>query len=351
MTATGNDRAIRMLGRPRTDGLRGWWLKKLLLVGREYCYDAVRFATHSGAVSPRKLATLRALVTMDTHRIEKGLAVSEPKPWFGRAVLERLVDNTLLYSHFGGDEDVCRASIDALTDYFDRTEIHQLTEPMWVPELKRAVVHLRDLAHTSCLLGGTTTVSRESIHKSGKLESLDFFSSRHSIRDFAPDLVSCKEIDAAVAAAQNAPSVCNRQSWSVYVYPRGVAADTVLACQNGNTGFGHTASHLLLITVDLRAFVYLGERNQGWIDGGMFAMSLVHAFHAQGIGTCCLNWSVDSKADRRLRAVAEIPRWESVIMMLAIGRLPEHLQVASSRRRPSAELAKPGRLRRTNRER
>ena len=57
------------------------------------------------------------------------------------------------------------------------------------------------------------------------------------------------------------------------------------------------------------------ERNQGWIDGGMFAMSLIYAFHALGIGTCCLNWAVDSRTDRTLRSVVSMPDHEAVIMM------------------------------------
>lgn len=346
MSAANSQPSQQLLQCPHTDGLRGWRIKKILLVIREYCHDAARFATHSGAVSPREFATLRALVAMDAHRIEKGLAVAEPKPWFGKDALERLLANTAMYAGAGGDENICRASLDALAEYLDRNKANGVGEPGWIPEVRSAVARLAHKVDASGLLGGTTTMSREAMHKAGKLDSLDFFFTRRSVRNFTAVMVARAEIEAAVAAAQRTPSVCNRQSWSVYVFPRGDTADTVLACQNGNIGFGHTASHVLLITVDLRTFVYPGERNQGWIDGGMFAMSLIYAFHAQGIGTCPLNWSVDSKADRQLRAVAEIPQHEIVIMMVAIGRLPEYLEVASSWRRPTAEIIRPGRLRR-----
>ncbi len=331
----------------RTDGPRSGWLKKLILLSREYCYDAKRFIAHSGAISPRHVATLRALVTMDTHRVEKGLAVPSPKPWFGKSLIQRVLHNTSLYARLGGDEDVCKAALDAVGDYLNANSQHAAAaEPQWAPGTKRTVARLRDQLWPAGLLGGTKTVSREAIHKAGRLDdSLDFFTSRYSIRDFATDPVTQEQIEAAVVAAQHTPSVCNRQSWSVHVFPRGSHADAVLACQNGNAGFGHTASHILLITVDLRTFVYPGERNQGWVDGGMFAMSLLHAFHAQGIGTCCLNWSVDSHADRRLRAVAEISSHESVIMMLAVGHLRENVRVATSWRRPLDDVIRRGQLR------
>ncbi|MGH3830350.1 MAG: nitroreductase family protein [Pseudonocardiaceae bacterium] len=332
-------------GHPRTEGVRVWRLKKVLLLAHEYWYDAMRFITHSGAVTPREPATLRALVTMDTHRIEKGLTVPRPKAWFGKEIAGRLVVNTAMYSRLIGDAKACKAPVDVLTEYLRANDAQGTPVPTWVPALTEAVKQLKEQASASGTLGGTVIVSRDTIHKSSKLDSLDFFYSRRSIRNFAPDPVLWQEIEAAVAAAQRTPSVCNRQSWSVRVFPRGDAANAVLACQNGNTGFGHTASHVLLITVDLHTFVYPAERNQGWIDGGMFAMALIHALHAQGLGACCLNWSVDSKADSRLRAVVVLPPWESVIMMLAIGQIPERLAVASSWRPDVAEVIKPGRLR------
>ncbi len=76
-------------------------------------------------------------------------------------------------------------------------------------------------------------------------------------------------------------------------------------------------------------------------------MSLIYAFHAQGIGTCCLNWSVDSTTDRRLRATTALPPNENVIMMLAIGQTADTVHVARSWRRPVTGTLKPGTVRGT----
>ncbi len=330
---------------PATDRPRRGRRRDHLRLLRQFAYDARRFATHSAAVTPRQVASLRALVTMDAHRIEKALAVSAIRWWSGRSIITRLLANTAAYRSLGGDPDVCRAALDAMTEYLDRHRHGPVPEPSWAPGLRSELTTLIASVEQAESAGGTRAIGRESILKAARLDSLDFFASRHSIRQFDASLVTWQEIRTAVEAAQATPSVCNRQSWAVHAYPRGEPADTVLARQNGNAGFGHTASHVLVITVDLRTFVYSGERNQGWIDGGMFAMSLVYAFHALGIGTCCLNWSADSHADRRLRSVAAIPDHESVIMMLAIGRLPDTLPVARSARRPADEVLRPGRLR------
>ena len=112
----------------------------------------------------------------------------------------------------------------------------------------------------------------------------------------------------------------------------------MLSYQNGNRGFGDKASHVLIVTSDLHHFTSAGERNQCWIDGGMFAMSLVYALHSLGLGTCCLNWSVECDQDRALKNNTLISESEAVIMMIAVGVIPEKLNVAVSPRKPLAEV-------------
>jgi nitroreductase len=115
----------------------------------------------------------------------------------------------------------------------------------------------------------------------------------------------------------------------------------LLSFQNGNRGYGDQAGAVLLITADMRAFTMLGERNQAWIDGGLFAMSLNYALHSLGLGACMLNWSVEKGQDEALRAAFAIPEQEVVIMMMAVGHMPERLRVARSPRRPLKSVLSP----------
>jgi nitroreductase len=112
-----------------------------------------------------------------------------------------------------------------------------------------------------------------------------------------------------------------------------------LSHQNGNRGFGYRAQGVLVITSDLRAFVNAGERNQCWVDGGLFAMSVVYALHSLGLGCCMLNWSMEAAADRAMRKEMGIPDSEAVITMTAVGHLKERFKVARSHRRPLHEIA------------
>lgn len=111
-------------------------------------------------------------------------------------------------------------------------------------------------------------------------------------------------------------------------------AQEALDWQPGNKGFGHLASRGLVVTVDLQAFSGAGERNQAFIDGGMFAMSILYALHAQGLGACPLAWSMRPADDVKMRRALDIPNNEAVIMMISVGNLPDTLQVAKSHRMP-----------------
>jgi nitroreductase len=67
-------------------------------------------------------------------------------------------------------------------------------------------------------------------------------------------------------------------------------------------------------------------------------MSLVHALHSLGLGTCCLNQCHGPKQDRAIRKLAQVPENEVLLTMLAVGHLPEELDVACSPRKPLADV-------------
>jgi nitroreductase len=108
--------------------------------------------------------------------------------------------------------------------------------------------------------------------------------------------------------------------------------------QNGNRGFGNQIKTLLLVTSDLGQFVSVGKRNQCWVDGGMFAMSLLYALHSLGVATCCLNWSVRRAVDHQMKRLIHLPDAEVIIMLIAVGHYPPHFHVTRSPRKPLRDI-------------
>ncbi|WP_162246669.1 nitroreductase family protein [Microbacterium sp. Root53] len=274
---------------------------------KRYAHPAVR----SGRNVPGSF--LEAEITKDYHRVEKGLALAAPKRPFGSEVqarLERLLplaeaqDPNAPYVRFG------REALEALKLWNESGVIDDRIAPP------------RSVART------------ESLEPS---VSPQFFQSRHSVRHFAAEPVDRALLDEAIILAAQSPSVCNREPWRIRIYD-GADVQRLLAHQNGNRGFTSDVPALALITVDLGMFTGLGERNQPWIEGGIFSSTFVWALHSLGLSSCMLNLSLETRAADALRAEAGVSAGEVPIMMVAIGWASENHRVARSGRRDLAQL-------------
>lgn len=269
--------------------------------------------TDAAAGMCRSERHLETQLTKDYHRIEKGLALSSPRQPFGQDVYERLLRTLERYRRTDRpNPELIGYCTSAIADLAAWNSDGRTAEHATRPHMD--VVGLPDNVRDA------------------------FFGSRSSLRSFDRRAVSKADVKEAVSLAMNTPSVCNRQAWRTYVTTTQAARESVLALQNGNAGFRSEIPCVLAVTVDARLFSGAGERNQRWIDGGLFAMSLVWALHSKGLGTCMLNWSVSNAQSRRLRSLLGIAEHEDVIMLIAVGYPSPTAVVARSPRRSLEEV-------------
>lgn len=275
-----------------------------------------------------------AYVTLNYHALEKGMSLRQPRPSFGRRRATWLIRLLRSSNARHGWTHASSVAWKVLQSYRDTHQAGGQNE-----ELDR---FLDDTSPQTILrnehCGGTRTLSREEVHADCLVDLDQFFYSRSSVRNFADEPVPVETIESAVRMALKTPSVCNRQPWRVRLLTSKRDINRALSLQRGNAGFGSLVNKLAVVSCDLRAFVTSGERNQAWVDGGMFSMSLVYALHSQGVGTCCLNWSVDPTRDARFRKQNRIPDNEAVVMLVAIGSLPQTFRVACSERLPLSDV-------------
>ena len=116
--------------------------------------------------------------------------------------------------------------------------------------------------------------------------------------------------------------------------------NTILNLQNGNNGFTETINKLLIITADTKKFTKL-ESNQVFVDGGLFAMNLLLALHAQNIASCCLNTCLPYVDEKKIKRIGNIPNSERLIMMIGIGKQKDSFEVAISERVAVEQIFKP----------
>lgn len=267
------------------------------------------FLGDAGAEGIAQSRHLEAQVTKDYHRIEKGLSLRDPKQPFGSSVQKRL--------------EIAVPMLEAGNN-------HALVETA-----NSALIALRSWNEFGSVDDRVSPRGKPGSDLSDSTRAL--MTSRHSVRDFSPAEVSPLLIQEAIGMAARSPSVCNRQPWNVRIFS-GQAGKRLLAHQNGNSGFGAHVPVVALVTVDARMFGGVGERNQGWIEGGIFASSLVWALHGLGVSTCMLNMSRTNRALEGLREEFSVANHELIIMLIALGYSANEHRVARSPRRSTNEI-------------
>jgi nitroreductase len=278
------------------------------------------------------------------HKIEKGLSMPPPYRLFGQAVVPIVMDAIREWETMGYDleSSVYKGAISSLDAYCQRMVGLDVVIPdTFFAELPPFLAERSD----NILMGGDTPVllTVDEINNASCLVELEnLYRVRRSFRNYSEQPVEFKIIEKAIRLAQLSPSVCNRQASKVYVVSEKKMILEALSYQNGNKGFGHMASNLLVVTSDIRSFADATERNQPFVDGGLFAMSLLYALQAQGVVSCCLNWCLPAAKDKQFHEYSGIPENERIIMFIAIGYPPEEALVPKSHRRDFSTVCMKG---------
>lgn len=298
---------------------------------RLYRYDLERMLVHLGGHVRNSQASGEAFISLHYHCVEKGLTMPDFAPGHGENVVLQLVKELSMYEKNGYDTSVlafCHG-VAVLREYAD---VHRQWNYTLAPKVAEAIESItsRYPGRASCQEDTTPAA----YWADAEAPFPRFALSRHSVRHFdgrAPE----SDMMAALNCARCAPLACNRNLIRVH-YFKGEQAQKVLACQNGNRGFGHLCEQVLVVTGDMRAMLSANERNCLYTNAGIFTMNLMYALHYHHVAHCVLNWGAPIDADCALREVSGIPDHELVAVMIACGKAPSHFRVTLSPREPLA---------------
>ncbi|NKS35725.1 nitroreductase [Rhodococcus hoagii] len=313
---------------------------KTVVVGgrlvRSFGYDWRRYLRYSSSISEdQSRQNLRAMLTERYHSLEKGMSLPEPRPGFGSKPVGDVVRMLERYvAQFGADE-FARVVGKVLVEYVDFNRDAGLADSE-IPSFV-LITELTRVLGESSVGAGTKRVTAAEIQRATEHVGLDFFMLRNTVRQFSPEPVSAAELEFAACAARQAPAVCNRQFGRLHVFTDRSDIRKVLEIQGGARGFADEITGLAIVTTSLRSYWDDTQRNQAWVDGGLFAMSFIFGLHAQGLGSVSLNWSKSPETDRRMRSAAAISEDEAIIMLVGFGRLRPEYRVACSPRVPLNE--------------
>ena len=270
--------------------------------------------------------SLRAFLTKQYHIIEKGLALPNPRAGFGKPKIELLISKSNNYIAQYNSDDLIINIKETLKSYLNKNQNLEESDLIFYNLISNFVADISISKN-----GGTKFVTKKEIQNAINIDFKTFIKSRSSVRNFDESNVLPDKIQKAVELARFAPSVCNRQSWKLHYYKDQNIKNELLKLQAGSNGFTDSINQLLIITTDTKNFTKL-ESNQIYVDGGLFAMSLLLSLHAQEIASCCLNTCVTYIVEQKIKKLGEIPKSQKLIMMVGIGNFKENYEVAISKR-------------------
>ncbi len=270
------------------------------------------------------------------HNIEKGLTTPEPKTNFKKELikkrsktLEQCKKFNLKSKSVGSDQ-----SLSVLEEYLEFHKTLNLEKDKQIEILVKLILEKK----------------RQNLRvKQLRRSSQDYFSdsqnpfdkfciSRYSVRHYTDKDISMNILNKCIKLAQKLTSFCNRQPTKLYIVKDKSVQKKILALQNGNRGFGHFASTLLVITSDISVIKDIYERNENHLNGGMFIMTLLNALHFYQISACSLNWSIDEPPEQKLRKILHLKNNEIPLMNISCGYTPKQLAIAASPRKPTEEI-------------
>lgn len=268
-----------------------------------------------------------AIITRNYHTVEKGLSYVNYRAGFGKRNIEALLSSMENYIKDGYDPNrfFFQTAISTLEAYIKENRKYDYYDEQLEQRLAQFDISGNEK-------GGALYFEPKTKEQLLNLKYDDFILSRHSIRHFAADDVDVKDIISALELAQHTPSACNRQGWRTIIVSNKDVIREVLKNQNGNEGFGHEFNKLLIITADLCCFNFDREIHQAFIDGGMYAQSVLNALHFEGLGSVPLSASLSKEQEDNVREILNLKESEMLIMFIGTGKYPDECKTTMSAR-------------------
>ena len=290
--------------------------------------------SYQGAHTDGRVSGARARMIFHAHAIEKGLSRSNFRAGFGKIAVPGLAKemNSWLSSGSSTDDPYLQSSAAVMKTYFERHAALKHDVSAFRQLFSGAAQDLID--NTQHQEGGVLPAvqTREISQETDDGRSfLDVVYGRRSVREFTDEPVSDLDVARAVQIAMQSPSVCNRQAARVHQFQDPDVIKSVLDIQGGFNGYA-MPPRLLLITADLDAFLFAPERNQPFVDGGLFMMSLLLGLTQVGLGSCSLNTAMGSAKDAAVRKIIDVPDNEVFISFVAVGHYDQQVLVPRSKR-------------------
>lgn len=280
---------------------------------------------------------IEAKIILHYHSIEKGLIHEPIRPKFAKDKIKELhkwLKSPIINNY---SRSQLQVAFKILKQYYELHQKLKVDISEYFPH-RLFLSYVKQIENNEDFFSGSLEFDKNSFYANNDSNFYHFSTSRRSIRDFTGEMISEDIIEKAISLSLNTPSVCNRQSSKVYLVDDYDKIQNILKIQGGFAGFSSNVKQLLIVTSSRSYFYTLGERNQFFIDGGIYLMNLLYCLHYYKIANCPANWGKKINAEKDLSKIIHIPPEEKIICLVPIGIATEHFKIPLSQRREITEI-------------
>lgn len=287
-----------------------------------YQKERKRFCENYGTSKSNNNRIVDSKLIFHAHALEKGLSHIHFRNGFGKSALNEIHNCLVEYKNneFSKETLAYKNAMSCLKAYQSRHKELDLPIPLFFEEL--FVDFKEEIELSDPLIGGYSKLKRIDKENNRSVDFKTLFNNRVSIREFSEEPVDCGLLEEAIELSMKTPSVCNRQSSRVRIIKNKEIIKKALVAQGGFTGYD-IPPVLMLVTTDTNSFLHYTERNQIYIDGGLFAMSILIALEYVGLAACALNSMFGIDKEKEVREILDVPENENFIMFISIGNFLE----------------------------
>lgn len=256
-------------------------------------------------------------IIFQSHSIEKGLSHFSLKP-FGNTTIISLINSLkrdLKFKNYKDDFSFING-INILRSYKKEYKKNNWTDKM---EYNKISLFLENFKNIKEQKVGPIIKTKNELKKDYNINYKRFLKSRHSTRNYKNMTLKKEDIELAIRIAKYTPSACNRQFIKVHHFKEGKMKKIIIDYSVGKGGLYLDGVNTFIISFDENGLISIGERNQGYLNAGLFAMNLVNAFHHLGIGTCFIQFSNSVKEEDEIKKINDIPLNERIAVILYAG--------------------------------
>lgn len=314
------------------------WFRDFYLLCINYFQDAVNYYKYSYVFKMENFDKIEADIIMSYHSIEKGFLHAVIRPRFAQNKVKIIIKNIAILE----EKKIVKlnsqivAAINVLIKYYD----FHLEREIDIDDFYTRSEYENFLKLKNTEFSAVHEIDKNSFYKDRLDDFKEFSNSRKSLRDFTGETVDIELLNNVIKLSNNSPSVCNRQSCSVYLLNDKKIIEKVLGIQGGFSGYERNVNQLLILVSNKNSFFSIGERNQLYIDGGIYLMNLLYALHYYKIAACPANWGKCVSDDKNIRKHVKIPKNEQIICIIPIGIATQNIVYAHSERRIAEETLK-----------